>query len=229
MRLGLEWNEWDPDYSEPDNQLLTFYDEHTDYTKALLDLPMAAEPGSTFAYNTVASVSLGQAIENRAPLSLIDYGGAFLLAPLGISNIEVFLTPTGLPDLGRGLFLTTRDMLKFGQLYMDGGLWNGERLVSSDWVSASLTPYTAIGWSEGEPMGWEIEGYGYQWWLGYFDIEGRRLDTFAAWGHGEQWIMAIPELQLVVAINSHAWEGGRAETNQVFDLMRRFIIPAVER
>ena len=228
MRLGLEWNEWDPAYTDPANQLLTFYDTQTDYSKALLDLPMAAEPGSTFAYNTVASVSLGQAIENRAPLSLIDYGGAFLLAPLGISNIEVFRTPTGLPDLGRGLFLTTRDMLKFGQLYMDNGLWNGERLLSSDWISESLTPYTSIRWAGDEPMEWEIDGYGYQWWLGHFDIDGRQLDTFAAWGHGEQWIMAIPALQVVIAINSHAWEGGPAETNQVFNLIRRFIIPAVE-
>ena len=227
MRLGLEWNEWDPPYADPDNQMLRFYENHVDYAKSLLDLPLASDPGATFAYNTVATVALGQAIENRGPLSLIDYGGSKLLAPMAISDIEVFLTPTGLPDVGRGLFLTTRDMAKFGQLYLDGGRWNGQQLVSEDWVSRSLTVYTEFGWSNPEEMGWQIDGYGYQWWLGHFDIDGVRYDTFAAWGHGEQWIMSIPALELVVAVNAHAWEGRRDQTNQVFELIRRFLIPAV--
>jgi CubicO group peptidase (beta-lactamase class C family) len=227
MRLGLEWNEWDPPYADPDNQMLRFYRDHVDYARSLLDLPLASDPGTMFAYNTVATVALGQAIENRGPLSLIDYGGSKLLAPMAISSIEVFLTPTGLPDLGRGLYLTTRDMAKFGQLYLDGGRWNGQQLVSEDWVSRSLTAYTEFGWSNPEEMGWQIDGYGYQWWLGHFDIDGVRYDTFAAWGHGEQWIMSIPALELVVAINAHAWEGRRDQTNQVFELIRRFLIPAV--
>ena len=118
-------------------------------------------------------------------------------------------------------------MAKFGQLYLDGGRWNGQQLVSEDWVSRSLTVYTEFGWSNPEEMGWQIDGYGYQWWLGHFDIDGIRYDTFAAWGHGEQWIMSIPALELVVAVNAHAWEGRRDQTNQVFELIRRFLIPAV--
>ena len=65
MRLGFAWNEWDPSYNDPGNELFDFYDDHVDYSKGLLDLPMAADPGSDFAYNTVATVSLGQAIENK--------------------------------------------------------------------------------------------------------------------------------------------------------------------
>ncbi len=66
MRLGLEWNEWDPPCELPDNQLFRFHDNHHDYSKGLLDLPLAHSPGEQFAYNTIASTSLGQALENSA-------------------------------------------------------------------------------------------------------------------------------------------------------------------
>ena len=57
MHSGLAWNEWDPPYSSPDNQLIRFYETEVDFTKSLLDLPLTFDPGTAFAYNTVATVS----------------------------------------------------------------------------------------------------------------------------------------------------------------------------
>jgi CubicO group peptidase (beta-lactamase class C family) len=227
MRVGLEWDEWDPPYSDPDNRMLKFYDSHTDFSKGLLDLPLIADPGSVFAYNTVATVALGQAIENTAPLTLIDYSAANLLVPLGISQVELLRTPTGLPDLGRGFYMTSRDFLKFGQLYLDDGQWNGQQLVSSDWVSRSTTPYTEFGWANPQLMDWQIDGYGYQWWIGHFEYQGQEYASFAAWGSGEQWLMVVPGLELVVAINSHGWDWRPDQTNEVLNLIWRFMLPAV--
>ena len=227
MRLGLQWNEWDPPYSSPDNAMFRFYDRETDYSKALLDLPVATDPGTTFAYNTPASVSLGQAIENSGPLTLIDFGSQNLLGPLSVTDVEVFETPTGLPDLGRGLYFLTRDFLKFGQLVLDGGRWNGDQVVSEEWIATSTQARLEIGWSEPEKFAWKIDGYAYQWWTGYFEIDGQRLQTINAWGSGEQHLMIIPELELVVAIFCHAWEPTDDETNQPLELIRRFVIPAI--
>ena len=103
MQAGLEWNEWDPPYTSAGNRLNLFIEQETDYAKALLDLPLAADPGTAFAYNTIASVALGQAIENSVPMSIIDYGLDSLFLPLGITRIEVLTTPTGLPNGGSGL------------------------------------------------------------------------------------------------------------------------------
>ena len=224
MRTGLDWNEWDPPYSDPDNQMFNFYGTETDFSKGLLDLPMVADPGTRFAYSTPASVSLGQAIENAAPLSLIDYGSANFLAPLEITRIEVEQTPTGLPDLGRGLFLTTRDLLKLGQLYLNNGEWYGTRVVSADWVARSTTSYYDITWTEPDEMEWELEGYAYQWWTGAFDIDGERVESFAAWGFGEQWLMVIPAYDLVVAVNSRGTEGNNDEANQALGLIKQVIL-----
>lgn len=227
MRLGLDWNEWDPPYSSPDNRMFRFYEEESDYSKALLDLPMTSDPGTTFAYNTAASVSLGQAIENNSPVSLIEFGFGNLLGPLNISQVEVLTTPTDLPDLGRGLYLHTRDFLKFGQLFANGGTWNGQRLVSESWVNESTRARVALSWSQPDAYEWKLDGYAYQWWTGYFEFEGREIRTFAARGYGQQVLMVIPELDVVVAVFSHAWNENAYEVTQVFELINRFVIPAV--
>ncbi len=227
MRLGLEWNEWDPPYSSMDNEMVRFYDTQTDFSKALLDLPMASDPGTAFAYNTPATVSLGQAIETNGPLSLLDFGLVHVIAPLQISEIEVLTTPTGLPDLGRGLYLAARDLLKFGQLLADRGRWNGQQIVSEAWADVSTQLHVALSWAHPENFAWTLDGYGYLWWTGYFEHDGQELRTFAARGFGQQLLMVIPELELVIAIYSHAWNEEADEVNQLFDLINRYILPAV--
>ncbi len=191
------------------------------------ELLLATDPGTTFAYNTPAIVSLGQAIENRSPLTLIDFSFANVLAPLSISSVEVFRTPTGRPDFGRGLYLTTRDFLMFGQLYANGGMWNDERVVSESWISASFVPYTELTWTNPENFDWQVSGYGYQWWLGYFEYNGRQIATYAARGHGEQNLFVMPEIGLVVAVFSHAFGNEEGEFNQTFEMIAQLIIPAL--
>ena len=226
MQLGLAWNEWDPPYFSPGNQLLRFYAEQVDYSKALLDLPVAADPGTAFAYNTVATVSLGQAIENAVPMSLIDFGASELMAPLGITDIELLTTPTGLPNAGGGFYFRTRDMVKFGQLLLNGGTWNGNRVISEEWISESLTSRTDIGWNNPDDWDWQIDGYGYQWWLGHYDHEGVQRDTYVAWGFGGQWLVAIPSLELVIAVNSHGYDGSDSALNEAHAVIRRYVLGA---
>jgi CubicO group peptidase (beta-lactamase class C family) len=225
MRLGLEWDEWNPSYSDPNNVLIRFYNQNHDYSKGLLDLPMDADPGSRYAYNTVATISLGQAVQNQGPLTYADFLNTYLLDPLQITQVRWVETPTGLPDLGGGLFLRTRDTVKIGQMYMDDGRWNGQQIVSSAWVAASTQSYTDLGWSEPETRDWQVDGYGYQWWIGHFDHGDQVYDTFAALGYGQQLVMVIPALELVVAVNSRGYEELASQRNQVYELISRFVLP----
>ena len=228
MRLGLQWDEWSVPYGDPNNAVVQFFNQHHDYSKGLLDLPMETNPGTQFAYNTIASISLGQAVQNRDPLTCVDILNTYLLDPLGITRIDWLETPTGLPDLGGGLYLHGRDMLKFGQMYMDDGRWNGQQIVSSEWVAASIQTYTELGWTEPQTRDWKIDGYGYQWWVGHFERNGQVLSSFAARGWGQQTLMVIPELELVVAINSDDYDGHPDGVNQVFSLIDRFILPTIQ-
>jgi CubicO group peptidase (beta-lactamase class C family) len=226
MRLGLEWDEWSVPYGDPDNAVVRFFNQHHDYSKGLLDLPMAMDPGASYAYNTIASISLGQAIQNRNPLTYADFLRTYLLDPLRITDVTWTSTPTGLPDLGGGLYLHARDMVKFGQLYMDDGRWNGQQIVSSDWVTASLQTYTELSWTDPDSRDWKVDGYGYQWWTGHFEHNAQDLSAYAARGWGQQTVMVIPDLQLVIAINSNDYDGQPNAVNQVFGLIDRFILPA---
>lgn len=228
MQLGLQWNEFDPPYSSPDNRWNRFYFNEHDFAKALLDLPMAADPGTEFAYNTAATVSLGQAVENSVPLMLDDFGISELFFPLGITEIEVTRTPTGLANGGGGFYLRTRDAAKFGQLLLNEGSWNGEPIVSSDWLAASLTPQTEIAWANPDDWDWQVTGYGYQWWTGFYEHGTEIVDTWVAWGYGGQWVVAMPSLDLVVAVNSNGYDGGDAALNQAHRLIREHVLPALQ-
>ena len=225
MRLGLQWDEWSVPYGDPNNAVVRFFNQHHDYSKGLLDLPMETDPGARFAYNTVASVSLGQAVQNRSPLTCADFLRTYLLDPLRITRINWVETPTGLPDLGGGLYLYARDMVKFGQMYMDDGRWNGQQIVSSTWVAASIQTYTELAWTEPDTRDWKVDGYGYQWWTGHFEHDGQDLSSFAARGWGQQTVMVIPDLELVIAVNSNDYEGPPDGVNQVFGLIDRFLLP----
>ncbi len=226
MRLGLQWDEMNPDYSQTDNQLFSLQRNSTDWTKALLDLPMAAEPGEEFAYNTVATTSLGQAIENIQPLMLVDYVAQYLLGPLGISDVEVLRTPTELPDLGRGVYLTSRDLLKFGELVRSKGRWNNQVVVSEDWIEEMLKVRTEMAWRVPEAFSWQVEGYGYQWWVGHYLVGERKITAYAARGFGLQVLMIVPELGLVIAVNSHGYDID-ANEEEVFGMIGDYLIPAV--
>lgn len=228
MQLGLQWNEFDPPYTSPDNQWNRFYFNEHDFAKALLDLPMIAAPGTEFAYNTAATVSLGQAVQNSVPLVLDDFAVTQLFFPLGITEIEVTRTPTGLANGGGGFYLRTRDAAKFGQLLLNDGTWNGERLVSSEWLAASLAPQTEMAWADPALWDWQVTGYGYQWWTGSYAHGGATVDAWVAWGHGGQWVVAMPSLDLVVAINSNGYDGGDAALNQAHALIAQHILPALQ-
>ncbi|MDJ0908208.1 MAG: serine hydrolase [Woeseiaceae bacterium] len=226
MQLGLEWNEFDPDYTSPDNQLNRFYREEFDFSKALLDLPIVAEPGTQFAYNTAATVSLGQAVENAAPMTLTDFGLNELMLPMSITRIEFLRTPTELLNGGSGLYARTRDVAKFGQLLLDGGTWNGERIVSEDWIAESLVPRTEVGWEDPENWDWQLEGYGYQWWLGHYEVDGTQIPTWVGWGFGGQFLVAIPSLDLVIVVNSDGYDGSDTAVNDPHALIRNYVLPA---
>lgn len=88
-------------------------------------------------------------------------------------------------------------------------------------------PRSDLTWSDPTVWDWQVEGYGLQWWTGYYDHGGQLYDATIAWGYGGQWIIAIPALDLVVAINSRAYDAGDAATNAGHALVRRYILDAL--
>jgi CubicO group peptidase (beta-lactamase class C family) len=160
------------------------------WVERYLSLPLAHKPGEMFSYSTAGSHILADLLEKSAGMSAYDFAVENLFAPLGIENFEWGTDPQGVVDGGNGLYLTVRDAARLGQLYLDGGSWRGLQLVPREWVEASVAPHAA-----GEPDKGE---YGYQWWVWSFGGH----EVYYALGYAGQFVFAVPDLELVVAIAS---------------------------
>jgi CubicO group peptidase (beta-lactamase class C family) len=112
--------------------------------------------------------------------------------PLGIERYAFNLMPTGDGYVGGGLRLRARDLLKLGIAYLDGGVWNGRRLVDSAWVVRSTTLQMAS----------EAGGDGFAWHLNTLASGGRNYREFEATGNGGQLLIVLPELDLAIAITA---------------------------
>jgi CubicO group peptidase (beta-lactamase class C family) len=176
-----------------------------------LAAPLRAEPGTTFIYNNGAAHVLGVAIARATGSPLAAFAEEHLFAPLGIDDYRWPTDPAGNP-LGYGhLELRPRDLLRLGQLYLDGGL----AVLPRSFITAATTPHSA-----GGPP--ENVAYGYLWWI----TEDGDHPSFFAGGYGGQYVTVVPELALVVVTTGDAAVLTRTSGNPR-RLVTDVIIPAL--
>ncbi len=217
MRSGYQWDEWNVNYLNPSN-LNAQMNSASDPIQFLLDRPMATTPGSTFAYSTGISFGLGRIIQLASGQSVNNYLVENLLTPLNITKYDYWQLDNQYHS-GSALYLTTRDMAKFGQLFLNGGLWNGVRIVSEEWVNTSIQQRVNVNESG-------TVGYGYQWWMGQFTANGQVYSTYYADGFGGQYIFVFPALNLVVAMTGSAYDDGQPEERSIRNILEQSILPS---
>jgi len=203
MASGIPWDESTP-YSDPRNDVRQLFIS-SDPIRYVLAKPLAAPPGTQFDYNSGTTCVLGEIVKKQSELSLKTFAERHLFTPLGISDYQWQMLPNNVTFASGGLYLRPRDMAKLGQLYLQKGVWNGESVISQEWVEASAQSFISVPSSE-NPMPGFIEEYGYQWWLGTF-AKGNTHTYFAA-GWGGQYIYVLPDLEMVVVLTAGAYEAG---------------------
>ena len=193
MRLGIEWHEQDRPIGPENTTLqLEFSDDWVEFTLAQ---PMDAAPGERFVYNSGASHLMSAILRSATGRTMDLYAEELLFGPLGITDYHWKREPAGLPDTEGGLYLEAEDLARFGQLYLDGGTWNGARIVPEEWVSASVRRHVEDVAPENPE--WNA-GYGYQWWR--VDTDGE--EVWAGLGYGGQYLFILPEHRIVGVANS---------------------------
>lgn len=218
QRHGIEWDESSTDYRNPLNPVLRMI-ESDDWYQYVLSQPVDAQPGTKFSYSSGASILMSRMVRVASGMAPEDFAMQALFGPLDIEQVhwEVYseggmgtgLTDWPAPDhdipLGFSLWLKARDMLKFGELYLNGGEYNGKRILDESWVNASWTKYSNHTNSDFFSMpGW---GHGYQWWIARLDDRfGRNWQVFFASGWGSQVIFVVPELDLVLVTAGHNYD-----------------------
>ncbi|WP_054956166.1 serine hydrolase domain-containing protein [Paenibacillus dakarensis] len=174
-----------------------------------LALPVIDEDMGTFQYRSTDSHLLSVALSKATGMDAFTYAKTHLFTPLDITHSAWTPSPEGHSMGHVGLYLTSRDMAKFGQCCLNEGKWKGEQIIPKEWLTEALTPKT-----EGYPA---FGDYGFQWWTGKMDGQPFTL----AHGHGGQQIYIFPELNTVIVFtqDSHVsrWKNPRM-------LLERFII-----
>lgn len=161
------------------------------WVRAFLQQPVEHEPGSFFLYNTGATYMLSAILQKASGQTLLEFLAPRLFEPLGINPPTWETCPRGIPVGGYGLSLYTEDIAKFGQLYLQQGMWRGQRLISESWIEAATSKQ--ISTHEGD-SDWS-QGYGYQFW---------RCHHGAYRGDGAfgQFCIVLPEVDAVIAFTS---------------------------
>ncbi|GAB3197599.1 CubicO group peptidase (beta-lactamase class C family) [Pontibacter aydingkolensis] len=195
------------------------YQQSQDWAKTVLEAPMIGKPGSRANYGSANPYLLGLIIDGAVPNSLELFMDEQLLQPLGISNYIIQADMAGKPYFGGGMYLTPRDMLKFGQLYLNSGNWKGKKVLSRNWVNQSFSNHITLENTENK------NGYGYLWWHQEYQVKGHKIESIEARGAGGQYIFVLPRLDAVVVITSGNYRNGK--TQQPEYILKTYILPSI--
>jgi CubicO group peptidase (beta-lactamase class C family) len=224
MTAGLAWDEWTLPYAHPLNSWQQMM-AAPDWTKFVLDRTMVATPGTHFRYSTGGSLLLSGIIERVTGLTAEGYAEQTLFASLDIESWLWPQSPEGHSLGGDDLQLTPRDMVKFGRLFLAGGVWEGEQVVPADWIAQSTASH--VGYAEGV----ETFEYGFQWWRFRDDLTVAAAlgtnDAYFAWGNGGQFVIVVPHLEMVVVMTGGNYSNTDVDSTVQLELFRDYILAAV--
>lgn len=196
----------------------TMQDQTTepDWYRYTLRVPLATPPGENSVYCSASpNLALGMlgAVTRETPLRTFD---RLVAVPMTIRQYAWPLDPVGHPYGGGGLRLTPRDFLKFGQLMLNGGLWQGHRLLDAAFVANATAPLYHL----------RNVYYGYLWWAEDYPYKNRTVRSYSMRGAGGQLVTVVPDLDLVVATTSGNYSS-RIQITYTGTIAPRLVLPAV--
>lgn len=229
MSSGLDCDDASPEYHAGSEDILTDQDTNPDWLRTVLGLEMLRDPGAKAVYCSINPFLAGEVLARATGRSFPDLAWELVGAPLQMGRYYILLTPLGESYMGGGARFLPRDFMKLAQLYANGGMWNGRRILSEAWVRESVEPRFLLGTQIPAPNVVRSEAnYGYLWWSTQYRYQGRVIRAHHASGNGGQYAMSIPELGLVIA----AWGGNYADPGGFVSITRLIpdhILPAIER
>lgn len=193
MSSGLDCNDWDTDSKGQEDKVY----RKDDWLQYFLDLPLINEPGTVSSYCTMGQVLATEVISRASGMTIDAFAAQYLFNPLNITNVSWGHTSKekGILPSAKRLYMTSRDMAKIGQLVLNKGKWNEKQLVSEEWLKESTSEKTTI----------NGRGYGFLWWKIPFQLEEKIVTSIAATGNGGQYILIIPEMELVAVFTGGAY------------------------
>lgn len=172
--------------------------------------PMEHEPGTHFQYDTGATYMLSAIVQKVSGKTVEQVLADRIFESLGIEQHDWETSPEGMNSGGIGLRVTTEAIARLGQLYLQKGEWEGEQLISQEWVNLATSKQVESNDGDGD---WS-QGYGFQFWRS-------RHETYRGDGAYGQFCLVMPQYDAVMAITSESFDMGRS-----MDIVWEHILPA---
>lgn len=210
MTAGFEWDDFSPDCAKLWGS--------RDWQRTMIEWPMAEDPGARFNYNTGLTHLLSGILTRVSGTSTLSYANWRLFSPLGITCYRWTQDPMGIYFGGSEVWLTARDLAKFGLLVLRKGKWEDRAIVNREWLRESTRIHARNG------IGWPMGDYGFLWW----NKPQQGYPVILASGYGGQYVFLVPDLDLVVVTTADSTipAENKVVYTQPFDLLSRFILPA---
>lgn len=217
---GAEWNMWRQN-------------EEQNYWLYTAKLAMLHDPGSRYAYCSGSANLVGASLTEfgQAPVHILF--DKLIAKPLDFGPYHWPLAPNGEGYLGGGAYMRPRDILKIGAIYAADGVWNGQRIVRSDWIEEStkariiVSPDTTGMTPEAFQNSYFGGSQAYIWSVNTIEVGDRSYASFQASGNGGQLLIVVPELDLVVGITGGNYRMGGIWGRWRDQIVGTHIIPAI--
>jgi len=191
-----------------------------DLLKYVLQKPLTDKPGDTFTYNTGLTHFLSAIITDTSGKSTEDFAKENLFSKIGISVDNWESDGKGYNYGGTGLYLKPLDMAKFGYLYLHNGLWDGNRIIPEEWIKESTQKQITAS---------ATADYGYLFWLQTIrdKADEKEYTSYRAAGMGGQYIMMIPDLDMVVVVTANS-DMSSKDGSDTLKIITDYCVPAAE-
>ena len=190
---------------------------HVDWVQWFLNTPLMSFPGDKFVYNSLNTYMLSAILRKVTGVGLVDYLMPRFFEPLGIERPEWEKCPLGIECGGWGLSLKTEDMAKLCQLYLDDGMWHGQRILPEGWAAQVRRVHTDTSTDDKFSHQQNRAGYGFQFWLNS-DGESYRAD-----GMMGQYGLIIPKKDVVIVTTA-----GMPEQMRILDLLWDNVVQCID-
>ena len=189
------------------------------WVRYALERPIVSEPGTSMEYSTGTSHILSAILTKATKKSTHQFANEVLGKPLGLTFARWPRDPQGIYFGGNEMLMTPRQMITFGEMWLNEGRVRGQQVVPAEWVETSCRPRTRSRWDSDRE-------YGYGWWIQDFDGQ----EACFAWGYGGQYIMVFRDLDLVVVFTSATTvsEERRGHRRQLFNLLEDHILGEID-
>lgn len=192
----------------------------THWVKAFLATPIVNKPGTKFLYNSLCTYMLSAIVQKVTGEKIVDYLTPRLFKPLGVEGMDWEIDPLSINVGGWGLRLKTEDLAKFGQLFLQKGMWKGQQILPAAWVEEASTlkiiQNPDLAQEKKDASDWQ-QGYCYQMWR-------CRNNAFRADGAFGQYIIMMPEQDAVIVITSET-----PDMQDELNLVWKHLLPAFQK